>query len=66
VDILVCGVGTGGTLTGVGGFLKEKKPGFRVVAVEPTDSPILSGGEKAPTKSRASAQASCPGCLTGH
>jgi len=50
VDILVCGVGTGGTLTGVGGFLKEKKPGFRVVAVEPTDSPILSGGEKGPHK----------------
>jgi cysteine synthase A len=50
VDILVSGVGTGGTLTGVGGFLKEKKPGFRVVAVEPTDSPVLSGGEKGPHK----------------
>ncbi|BBO71974.1 cysteine synthase A [Desulfosarcina alkanivorans] len=50
VDILVSGVGTGGTLTGVGGFLKEKKPGFRVVAVEPSASPILSGGEKGPHK----------------
>ncbi len=50
VDILVSGVGTGGTLTGVGGFLKEKKPGFRVVAVEPTDSPVLSGGAKGPHK----------------
>jgi cysteine synthase A len=50
VDILVSGVGTGGTLTGVGGFLKEKKPSFQVVAVEPTDSPILSGGEKGPHK----------------
>lgn len=50
VDILVCGVGTGGTLTGVGGFLKEKKPGFRCVAVEPAASPVLSGGVKGPHK----------------
>jgi cysteine synthase A len=50
VDILVSGVGTGGTLTGVGGFMKEKKPGFQCVAVEPTDSPVLSGGEKGPHK----------------
>ena len=50
VDILVCGVGTGGTITGVGGLLKEKKPGFRVVAVEPSASPVLSGGEKGPHK----------------
>ncbi|WP_319524259.1 cysteine synthase A [uncultured Desulfosarcina sp.] len=50
VDILVAGVGTGGTLTGVGGFFKEEKPGFRVVAVEPVDSPVLSGGEKGPHK----------------
>ncbi|MFO7645011.1 MAG: cysteine synthase A [Desulfosarcina sp.] len=50
VDILVCGVGTGGTLTGVGGFLKEKKPGFRCVAVEPAASPVLSGGAKGPHK----------------
>ncbi len=50
VHILVAGVGTGGTLTGVGGFLKEKKPGFRCVAVEPSDSPVLSGGVKGPHK----------------
>ncbi|WP_091098862.1 cysteine synthase A [Nonomuraea pusilla] len=44
VDVLVCGVGTGGTVTGAGRFLKERKPGVRVVAVEPADSPVLSGG----------------------
>jgi cysteine synthase A len=50
VDILVAGVGTGGTITGLGQFFKEKKPGFHCVAVEPADSPILSGGEKGPHK----------------
>lgn len=44
VDIFVAGVGTGGTITGVGEFLKNRKPGVRVVAVEPSDSPVLSGG----------------------
>ena len=44
VDILVSGVGTGGTLTGTGGYLKEHKPGVQVVAVEPIDSPVLSEG----------------------
>ena len=44
VDILVSGVGTGGTLTGTGGYLKERKPGVQVVAVEPIDSPVLSEG----------------------
>jgi len=48
VDILVAGIGTGGTITGVGEVLKEKKPGFRVVAVEPDASPVLSGGVKGP------------------
>jgi cysteine synthase A len=45
VDIFVAGVGTGGTLTGVGQVLKERKPEALVVAVEPADSPVLSGGE---------------------
>ncbi|GBF34529.1 cysteine synthase [Desulfocucumis palustris] len=45
VDIFVAGVGTGGTITGVGEFLKNRKPGVRVVAVEPSDSPVLSGGQ---------------------
>ncbi|MEJ1970756.1 MAG: pyridoxal-phosphate dependent enzyme [Rhizomicrobium sp.] len=44
VDAVVSGVGTGGTITGVGHVLKEKKPGVRMVAVEPEDSPVLSGG----------------------
>ena len=50
VDILVSGVGTGGTLTGVTEYIRPKKPGFKVVAVEPTDSPVLSGGQPSPHK----------------
>lgn len=48
VDLFVAGVGTGGTVTGVGEALKAKKPGVRVVAVEPEASPVLSGGQKGP------------------
>src|SRR5437016_1225245 len=50
VDILISGVGTGGTLTGVGEFIKPKKPEFKIVAVEPSDSPVLSGGKPGPHK----------------
>lgn len=48
VDIFVAGVGTGGTITGVGEALKAKKPGVQIVAVEPDASPVLSGGQKGP------------------
>jgi cysteine synthase A len=50
VDFLVAGVGTGGTITGISGFIKKKKPEFKTIAVEPKNSPILSGGRPGPHK----------------
>ena len=64
VDCLVAGVGTGGTITGAGGFLKERNPKLRWSRVEPAASPVLSGGRPGRTRSRASARASSRRCST--
>ncbi|MGA2497798.1 MAG: cysteine synthase A [Tepidisphaeraceae bacterium] len=50
VDILISGVGTGGTITGVSRFIKAKKPSFQAIAIEPKESPVISGGKAAPHK----------------
>ena len=66
IDVLVAGVGTGGSITGVAEVIAERRPGFTAIAVEPTDSPVLSGGTPGPHKIQGIGAGFVPGVLNTH